>query len=262
MLASSVAGVAAVFGMRWGRWCLVLAAWAGSASAVSPTQIFSLDYEGQINSAPVLATMTTQPKPQALQVDCQVARSGRCSVRAEVSATAGSISAGAYRAESDTMSLHDTRYSPGETLRYRFSLRLSEDWVVAPTSSIDILWQFKRFDSKPDMFVAAKGDALVLRIGDKAQIGVFKPLPVGRWLDVDMQVHWSIGADGWVNGEAKVAGENKVHAFRYAGPTTLNDKPRAAYLKWGLYKPGKTDGSIAFPLRRVWHDEIIVERLE
>jgi hypothetical protein len=84
--------------------------------------------------------MTTRPAPEALQVDSAVARAGRCSVRAQLSAAPDSISVGAYRAESDTMNVPATRYSPGETLRYRFSVLLPQDWAVAHIIAIDILW--------------------------------------------------------------------------------------------------------------------------
>lgn len=247
---------------EWGQWSCVLALLLGgvaSAFAVPPAPTFALDYE---NTSPdVAATMTTRPNPQALQMDCTVARAGRCSVRAEVAANANFISAGAYRAESDTMNVQTTRYSPGETLRYRFSVLLPQDWPIAPTSAIDILWQFKRFDSKPDMFVAAKGDALVLRVGAKAQVLMVKPLPLGRWVDVTLDVHWSAGEDGWVKGAVSTADGAVSKQFDYAGPTTWNDRANAAYLKWGLYKPGKTDGSFMFPSRRVWHDEVRVEKV-
>ena len=230
-----------------------------SAFAVPPTSTFALNYD---NASPdVTATMTTRPNPQALQVDCTVARAGRCSVRAEVSSTADSISAGAYRAESDTMNVQTTRYSPGETLRYRFSVLLPENWPIAPASAIDILWQFKRFDSKPDVFIAAKGDTLVLRVGAKAQVLIMKPLPLGHWVDVTLEVHWSAGKNGWVKGAVSTADSGVSKQFDYAGPTTWNDRPKAAYLKWGLYKPGKTDGSFSFPTRRVWHDEVRIEKV-
>lgn len=247
---------------------LGLLLWAGAVAAApatgrlaAPGPMFSLDYELPANSPAVRETLTTRPSPQRLQVDCAVARAGRCSVRAEVSAAPDSVSAGAYRAESDTMNVQATRYSPGDTLRYRFSVLLAADWAIAPTSAIDILWQFKRFASPPDMFVAAKGDALVLRVGKKAQVLLLKPLPLGRWVDVTMQVHWSAGEDGWAKGVLATADGAVSNQFNYAGPTTWNDRPKAAYLKWGLYKPGKTDGSFRFATRRVWHDEVVVESL-
>ena len=235
--------------------------WAVVARAVSPIPTLLLDYEESISSPDIQATISTRPSQEALQVDCSVARAGRCSIRSEVRAESGSISAGAYRAESDSMKLFAIRYSPGETWRYRFSLLLPTDWQVAPTSSIDILWQFKRFDSRPDMFVAAKGNALVLRVGGHAQVTIFPALPLGRWVDVVMEVRWSAKEGGWVMGTITTVDGRVSNSFEYRGPTTWNDKPKAAYLKWGLYKPGKTDGSFSFPSRRVWHDEVKVERI-
>lgn len=219
---------------------------------------FVLDYEGSQASADIQQRTTTRPNASALQLDCTVARSGHCSLRATVSARSDSISAGAYRAESDTMNLRATHYSPGETLCYRFSFLLPQDWAIGPTSAIDILWQFKRFNSRPDMFVAAKGDALVLRVGANAQVLMMKPLPLAHWLDISMEVHWAADESGWVRGEITEAATGESWQFAYSGPTTWNDRAQAAYLKWGLYKPGKTDGSFNFPTRKVWHDEIRV----
>ena len=230
--------------------------------AAGAAVIFSMDYEQPANAAHIMATMPTQPIADALTVDCSVARSGRCSVRARVEAAASSISAGAYRAESDTMALLPTCYSPGDTVRYRFSLRLPADWQLQPRSAIDLVWQFKRFDGPPDIFVAVKGNSLVLRAGAKAQVTLLEPVPLGQWMDVDMTVHWSALPDGWVNGQVAVDNANAALPFDYAGPTTRNDKPGAAYLKWGLYKPGKTDGSMQFAPRTVWHDDIRIERVQ
>jgi len=240
---------------------LLAAAVQAQPVAIAAGVVFSMDYEQPASAAHIMATMSTRPNADALTVDCSVARSGRCSVRARVEAAASSISAGAYRAESDTMTLLPTRYSPGDTVRYRFSLRLPPDWQLQPRSAIDMVWQFKRFDGPPDMFVAVKGNSLVLRAGAKAQVTLLEPVPLGHWMDVDLTVHWSAQPDGWVKGRVAVDNANAARAFDYTGPTTRNNKPGAAYLKWGLYKPGKTDGSMQFSPRTVWHDDIQIEIL-
>ena len=224
-------------------------------------EVFTLGYESVENLALVGATMTTKLSLNALKVDCSVARSSKCSMMASIEENLASVSAGAYRAESDTMKLLQTRYSPGDTLFYRFSLKLPADWEIQPRSSIDIVWQFKRFDGPPDMFVAVKGNALVLRVGATAQVTLLEPLPLGRWLDLDLKVHWSNRPDGQVVGIVSAESDAVLHHFSYAGATQRNDKPKAGYLKWGLYKPGKTDGSMQFRPRSVWHDEISVYKL-
>lgn len=221
-----------------------------------------MGYESAEPRAPVQTTMPAKLAPHALKVDCSVARSGKCSVMASVEKSAASISAGAYRAESDTMQLPATRYSPGDTLQYRFSLKLPTEWEIQPRSSIDIVWQFKRFDGPPDMFVAVKGNSLVLRVGATAQVKLLEPLPLGQWLDIDLKVHWSTHPDGYAMGTVSGANGSIAENFSYQGPTTLNNKPQAAYLKWGLYKPGKTDGSMQFQPRAVWHDDIYVYKLK
>jgi hypothetical protein len=224
-------------------------------------EVFMLGYESAENLASVRSTMTAKSSPSALKVDCSVARSGKCSVMASIEENSVSVSAGAYRAESDTMKLLQTRYGAGDTLLYRFSLKLPADWETQPRSSIDIVWQFKRFDGQPDMFVAVKGNALVLRVGATAQVTLLESLPLGRWLDLDLKVHWSNRPDGKVEGTVSAESDAVLHHFEYAGATARNDKPNAGYLKWGLYKPGKTDRSMQFQPRSVWHDEIHVYKL-
>lgn len=250
------------FGLVWfGASVFALAAQANPPVPLSAQEIFTVGYEPTENLATLGATLTTKSATSALKVDCSVARSGKCSVKAFIEKTAASVSAGAYRAESDTMQLLETRYSPGDTLLYRFSLKLPTDWDIQPRSSIDIVWQFKRFDGPPDMFVAVKGHSLVLRVGANAQVTLLEPLPLGSWLDIDLKVRWSARADGQAMGSVQVAGSNLSKSFQYLGPTARNDKPQAAYLKWGLYKPGKTDGSMQFQPRAVWHDDIYVYKL-
>ena len=249
------------FVMLCGALLVAFGAMAKPPLPVGAQAVFTLGYESAENLALVRATMDTNPSARALKVDCSVARSGKCSVMASIEKDPASVTAGAYRAESDTMKLLPTRYSPGDTLLYRFSLKLPADWEIQPRSSIDIVWQFKRFEGPPDMFVAVKGNGLVLRVGATAQVTLLEPLPLGSWLDLDLKVHWSNGADGRVEGTVSTENDVVIHNFEYAGPTVRNDKPNAGYLKWGLYKPGKTDGSMQFRPHLVWHDEIYVYKL-
>jgi hypothetical protein len=123
------------------------------------------------------------------------------------------------------------------------------------------VWQFKRFDGPPDMFVAVKGNSLVLRVGASAQVTLLELLPLGQWMDVDMKIDWSDRADGRLEGAVSTAKDVVLRNFEYAGATMRNGNPKAGYLKWGLYKPGKTDGSMQFQPRSVWHDDIYIYKL-
>ena len=152
------------------------------------------------------------------------------------------IQAGATRAEADAMDLPALRYSPGERWRYRFSLWLLE--AAASPSPLAILWLWKRFSGRPDAFLAQRGDALVLRVGTSASLTLLKPVPT----------------NGWIEARVSTAGQPPV-LRHYSGPTTRDSRPRAAYVKWGLYQPGTIDGASAVPVRSVWHDAIDIRRL-
>lgn len=234
----------------------------GAAYAQAPLP-FQLHYEENAFARPdALSTLSARPRnPNALYQDCSVARKGQCSLRSQVRAASDFISADAYRAESHTMDLLATRYSPGEHWRYRFSVKLPTEWVFAPVTSIDILWQFKRFELRPDLFLAVKGQALVLRVLGKEQRTVLPVVPLGQWLDVDLNVKWAADASGAVQARIFDTHGKLLANTQYSGPTTWDTRPSAAYVKWGLYKPGKTDGSFSFPDRWVWHDEISMEKL-
>jgi hypothetical protein len=227
------------------------------------TLIFKADYEDKrvIDAAPgVSANMPAAA--DALQVSCDIARAGQCALVARVLPLPEYVSAEAYRAESDAMAMLSARYSAGESFVYRFSLWVPPDWFFDSTKSIDIVWQFKRFSSPPDMVFAIKGQALVLRIGKSAQLTAMPNMPRGQWVDVQLQVHWAANSEGRVGGTVRPAIGGNVVPLNYAGPTMLNAKPQAGYLKWGLYKPGKTDGTLSFPPRQVRLDEIYVYRLK
>jgi hypothetical protein len=203
-------------------------------------------------------TRSRAPSPEALQIDCSRARQGRCSQRATVGPGLRFIQAGATRAEADVMDLQALRYSPGERWSYRFSIWLPDAPAASP--HLAILWQWKRFGGRPDAFLCQRGDALVLRVGHSASLILLKPIPTNRWLDLEVRTHWSPTAIGWIETRVSTADQPPV-LRRYSGPTTRDSRPRAAYVKWGLYQPGPIDGAASFPVRSVWHDAIDIRRL-
>jgi len=220
---------------------------------------FQLTYEPGKDSPLLLQrTQSRAPSPDALKIDCTRARQGRCSLRATVGPGPRFIQAGATRAEADAMDLPALRYSPGERWSYRFSLWLPE--APPSPSRLAILWQWKRFGGRPDAFVAQRGDALVLRVGPSASLKLLSPVPTNRWLDLEVRTHWSPSSSGWIEARVSTAGQPSV-LRRYSGPTTRDSRPRAAYVKWGLYQPEPSAGASASPIRSAWHDAIDIQQL-
>lgn len=146
---------------------------------------------------------------------------------------------------------------------YRFSLMFSNDWDNRVPESdkprvADIVWQFKHFKGPPDMFIAAKGGELVLRVGTKAQYNLIPaPLPLGCWIDIDIKVHWAADKRGEVEMWSSIK-NTAISRVRHRGMNMRNAAGSTGYLKWGLYKPGDNPNFIP---REGWHDMIEAYRL-
>lgn len=231
-----------------------------AASTLSP--IFCLDYETGTMTSEVMGVAVVTPNAvDAISIDCTLARSGQCSLRSTVSNTPDYISFGAHRAESDTQALRATRYSSGDAIRYAFSLYLPSDWEVDSRDSIDIIWQFKRFGTYPDMFVAIKGADIVLRLTGSKQETLVKNYSQGHWIDFRIDVLWSHESGGKVLAAIRQPPEKEFkETVKTSGANMRDIRAQSGYLKWGLYKPGYKHSTTSRP-RIVFHDKICVERL-
>ena len=229
--------------------------------ALHAQMLMTLGYE-EAGASAVMSQDSDTPKAEdALRVDCTIARSGRCSMRSKVRLTSDYRSHGAHRAESGALHVKNMRYSAGERYLYQFSLRLAPQWIYDDREAVDIVWQFKRTSSQPDMFVGVKGQHLVLRIGKNTQLLLMDPVPRGQWIDMTLDVRWSTGAEGLVSVTIATADGAPRSRKEYAGPNMRDGREKAGYLKWGLYKPGQQGKADIGRESIVWHDDIRVERL-
>lgn len=230
--------------------------------AWSETAVLSLGYErGSMLSRESGVGAEGPMAADALQVDCTVARTGRCSIRSKVRIDDPYISAGAHRSESNALTLKSALYSPGQQFSYAFSFRLAPDWVFDEASAMDIIWQFKRTSSQPDMFVAIKGRRLVLRITDKTSLTLADPVPRGEWLDMKFNIQWSPQPDGKVKIVTALANGSAPNSQVYDGANMRDARERRGYIKWGLYKPGQIGKSDHGRQSVIWHDDIEVIRI-
>lgn len=240
---------------------LLILCLASQVKATStPTPLFCLDYETGTPTSEVTGVAVVTPNAvDAISIDCTLARSGQCSLRSTVSNTPDYISFGAHRAESDTQALRATRYSSGDAIRYAFSLYLPSDWEIDSRDSIDIIWQFKRFGTYPDMFVAIKGADIVLRLTGGKQETLVKNYSTGQWIDIRIDVLWSYETGGKVIAAIRQSAEEEFKVIaRISGANMGDTRPRSGYLKWGVYKPGYEYSTTSRP-RVVFHDKICVE---
>jgi hypothetical protein len=224
--------------------------------------VLHADYEnGALDSGVNGIRAARATAPDSIVLDCGRARGGRCSISSTVAPTSDYVTSDAYRAESDSSHLQATLYSPGDVFVYRFSLMIAESWQIDRRDRIDIVWQFKRFGTHPDMFVAVKGDSLVWRITNRQQVVVDSPIPRGTWLDFRFYVRWSANEEGLSELLVRRASDGDVKKFKVTGPNMWDARRRGGYLKWGIYKPG-TLGDTSFSKRTVNHDEIYVYRVK
>ena len=242
---------------------LLILCLASQVKATStPTPLFCLDYETGTPTSEVTGVAVVTPNAvDAISIDCTLARSGQCSLRSTVSNTPDYISFGAHRAESDTQALRATRYSSGDAIRYAFSLYLPSDWEIDSRDSIDIIWQFKRFGTYPDMFVAIKGADIVLRLTGGKQDTLVKNYSTGQWIDIRIDVLWSYETGGKVIAAIRQPAEEEFKEIvKISGANMGDTRSRSGYLKWGIYKPGY-DHSTTSRSRIVFHDKICIEGL-
>ena len=256
--------------MRTG-WPLAIAlVWAAPTAAErmktppGAVLVLNIDYEnGAVDDLRQGVAASPPPATDAIRLDCTHGRSGGCALASRLLADSAYMSHGALRAESSSMASLPVRYSAGDVFMYRFSLMFSSDWDNRVPESgkprvADIVWQFKRFKGPPDMFIAAKGGGLVLRVGPKAQYNLIPaPLPLGCWIDIDIKVHWAADKRGEVEVWSSIK-STATSRVRHRGPNMRNAAGSSGYLKWGLYKP---DDNSNFKPREVWHDMIEVYRL-
>jgi hypothetical protein len=198
----------------------------------------------------------------AFCISDEKARSGKFSLRTKVALSEDYFSHGNYRSETSTMTLLPTRYNEGDVFRYRFSFMFQDDWQYDTRDCVDIIWQFKRFEGGPDMFIAAKGTDIVLRCLKSGQYTLFQNYKPGEWMDLCVIVRWSAGTNGLCEiwGKRAVEAEfKKVASFE--GPNARDSKPNSTYLKWGIYKPGMDKATTTTKPRIIYQDDIIIEKM-
>ena len=182
----------------------------GAPPASGPEAVALINYETGTLDSGISGVKAHLPKAiDAITVASNITRTGKFAVRSKLSLDDSYISHGAHRAESNSMRLLKTRYNEGDQLRYQFSIYLPLNWQVDTRESIDIIWQFKRFEGQPDMFVAIKGKDLVLRsngAGKGRQDLLLKNVPTGEWIDLRLDVTWSITDKGSLAASLKKKG--------------------------------------------------------
>ncbi len=191
--------------------------------------------------------------PEAVQIDCSIARTGQCSQRFEVYSSAQYIAHGAPRAEAHTLADHSLHYCPGTVFDLHFSFRLSEGWIPATRGMTASILQFKRTESRPDAFVTIRDGRLVLRVGRDYSSVILSEIPRNEWLDVSLKATWTATSVGALELSIFDPRRRLLGETRYYGQTMLGTSGRG-YMKWGIYKPDWHDRPETMSV--VWFDDI------
>ncbi len=233
----------------------------------SPTNtgivLLKVDYDdGQITRPAQGVTAVSPKAADALQATKECARSGTYAIRSKVAVSDDYISAGKHRAESDAMKSKAARYQAGDRRRYQFSVMLDKSWQVSKAPTVDIIWQFKRTDGGPDMFVGVKRDAVVLRHMNEQDVLV-KKYKAGEWMDFRFDITWSTGTNGLIEAWVKTGRQLEfAKMLKHAGPNIDEDRThQVGYVKWGLYRPGAPETTDVTNARIVYHDDILITTL-
>ena len=240
--------------------CLVMILLMGSSNGEDT--LFSTSYEKDDITTDLEADLPAAT--DAVHRSGTVSRGGKYSVRHKIANAKEYISHDAHRSESTTMHHQASRYSQGDHFRYQFSVYLPANWEVDTRESVDIFWQFKRFEGGPDMFIAIKGRDIVLRsngLNNRRQDPLIQDYTAGRWYDFRFDILWSTRAEGQLKAFVK-SGDEKDYSevLSFSGANIQNEKENSAYLKWGIYKPDFNLSKIE-NARIIYHDEISVTKL-
>ncbi|WP_201217712.1 heparin lyase I family protein [Halochromatium roseum] len=219
-----------------------------------------MSYEDGKENLPGLGVMAKSPSAaDAISINCDDGRRGECSLISLVASGQEYRSFGASRAESNAMDNYRARYHQGARFFYRLSFKLPDESLLRKQNAsdykaIEIIWQAKRFNGPPDIFLGIKASALVLRVTDRLQRTLIpSPVPVDQWIDVEIAAAWSTGEDGELYAQASLVGGASWPLVEVHGPNMRDAEPLSGYLKWGLYRP---DVSGAFPAGSIKHDRI------
>jgi len=196
----------------------------------------------------------------SITIDCTIARQGNCSLKSIIKNSERYIAYGALRSESNASKVPGVMYKNGDHFVYFFSLFMDDFWNQPDQNTLDIIWQFKRFGSGPDMFIGIKNNSLVWRITEHEQITLLKPLVTGKWIDVYFDIKWSEYDDGHANTRIEVEGQYPKD-FNFIGRNMRFADSKYGTVQWGLYKPGNLE-DFHFDTHFIHHDEIYIYKIE
>ncbi len=185
---------------------------------------------------------------------------------------------GGARAETAVVGGSASRYAPGDSVFYGFSVHLPAGWID-DGSVEDILFEWHDISDvgeagkAPNLVLAVEGDELHARITSDASATstpdterVEEAVLVdglettqGTWYDFVFHVVWSYeGDDGLIEAWHKRADEDSYRkVLEKRGPNQHNDELEG-YVKWGINKPAWKSGPTAASVRVLMHDEIRV----
>ncbi|MFJ4616617.1 polysaccharide lyase [Streptomyces sp. NPDC088812] len=255
----------------------------GFATSASADAVIRATYETGDTSSGISGIGLAGCCTYSLTVDSSLARTGSDSLRSDLKY--GDTSAGGPRAESDAESITATRFQPGQTYWYGFSVYIPSTWQADTAEDIIFQWHHTKSscddpNRSPSMFLevlpatSTAASLLRLRVNsdpvlcdyqDNASAALSKTsynlatLTTGVWHDFVFQVNWQYTQTGSIKAwhqTSKATGWTQVLDAENVANTYNDASSTYGYLKWGIYKPAWRDGATAITERVVWHDNV------
>lgn len=177
------------------------------------------------------------------------------------------------RAETHTASWDASRFGPGETVYYGFSIYLVSTWETDTSEDIVFQWHTEPEDCEaekfPSAFLSVQPEGMWrLRVNgddnpcteaatiEKTGYDLAAAEP-GRWHDFVFAFKWDSTDAGvvqaWHQTDLDPGWEQVLDG---TGPNTYNDAESNGYLKWGIYKPAWNTGPTGVGSRVLFHDNV------
>jgi hypothetical protein len=182
---------------------------------------------------------------------------------------------GAYRSESDAVSVPQYRYLPGDERRYEFSVLLKDwvQWNSANTPYGDNIFQLKMSDEQLiPMRILTKRNSIVTRNYTEQNdlVADYRPY-INQWIHFRIDVKWTTDNTGYLKVYTKLPDQADYNLMldrnNFATFTGNVENGNVGYIKWGVYREAgyDTNGNVIISdnvlTRIAYHDDIRIFEL-
>lgn len=243
--------------------------------AVNDT-ILNLNYESGEPTSGVIGITATHATATDAAYMISKGSTGNYAIAHKVTlGDSGYFSDGAYRSESDAVSLAKYRYVPGDELRYEVSILLKDwqQWNSANPAYGDNIFQLKMSDNQLlPLRILTKRNSIVARDYEDQDnlITDYRPY-INQWIKFRIEVKWAMDNTGYMKIYTKLPNQSDYNlVLERKKIVTFTGNPaigNVGYLKWGVYREAGKDAngnavtSDNILTRIAYHDDIRIIKL-